>query len=70
MRGCCDHLVVLRLLRDGSAEEGHNGPGTPAWNAAGAMQKNGQRPIALSKVHGQMVGIAQAGRLPLAPNER
>lgn len=67
MRSCCDHLVVLRLLRDGSAEEVYNGPGSLAWNAAGSMQKNGQRPISLSRLRTLMAGIPQDERIPLAP---
>lgn len=45
-----DYLIVIRLLPDGSFEEYYNGKGSPAWNAAGAMQKNGQRSISLSKL--------------------
>jgi hypothetical protein len=48
MRSLCDHLLVLRLNKDGSADEMYNGPGELAWNAAGPMQRNGQRPIRLS----------------------
>jgi hypothetical protein len=66
MRSCCDHLVVLRLLRDGSAEEVYNGPGDLAWNGAGSMQKNGQRPISLTKLRMLMSGLSASERLPLA----
>ena len=45
-----DNLLVLKLNPDGSTTEIYNGPGEPAWNAAGKMQKNGQRPISLSKL--------------------
>ena len=45
-----DYLIVIRLLPDGSFEEYYNGKGSAAWNAAGAMQKNGQRSISLSKL--------------------
>jgi len=48
MRSTCEHLLVLRLKKDGTAEEIYNGPGEPAWAAAGPMQRNGQRPIRLS----------------------
>jgi hypothetical protein len=48
MRSLCDHLLVLRLSKDGSAHEVYNGPGELAWNAAGPMQRNGQRAIRLS----------------------
>lgn len=42
------HLIVLRLLRDGSCEEIYNGPGAEPWIRAGAVQKNGQRCISTS----------------------
>jgi hypothetical protein len=63
MRGPCDHLLVLRLLPTGTSEEVYNGPGRVAWNAAGKMQKNGQRPISLSKLRTLMLGIPHAERL-------
>ena len=45
-----DYLIVIRILPDGSWEEIYNGPGKAAWESAGKMQKNGQRPISLSKL--------------------
>ncbi len=45
-----DHLLVLRLRKDGTAEEIYNGPGKPAWDKAGKLQKNGQRSISLSRL--------------------
>jgi hypothetical protein len=45
-----DHLLVLKLTESGEIEEVYNGPGRPAWNAAGKMQRNGQRPIALNRL--------------------
>lgn len=45
---CPDYLIVLKVFRDGSFEEVYNGPGAPAWDAAGKMQKTGQRHISLS----------------------
>jgi hypothetical protein len=50
IRSCPDNLLVLKLHRDGTLTEIYRGPGQPAWNAAGAMQKNGQRAISLSKL--------------------
>jgi hypothetical protein len=58
------HLIVLRLLRDGSVREVFNGPGSLAWNAAGPMQKNGQRPISVSKLQKLMSSVSEAQRLP------
>jgi hypothetical protein len=63
MRSCCDHLLVLKLLRCGKIEEVYNGPGSPAWEAAGKMQRNGQRPISLSRLRTLMVTIQQKDRI-------
>ena len=43
-------LLVFKITRDGSVKEVYNGPGYPAWEAAGPIQKNGQRPISLHKL--------------------
>lgn len=45
-----DYLIVIRLLPDGSFEECYNGKGSVVWNAAGSMQKNGQRSTFLAKL--------------------
>ena len=45
-----DHLLVLKLYPDGSWCEVYNGPGELPWEAAGKIQKNGQRPISLAKL--------------------
>ena len=45
-----DYLIVIKLVSDGSWEEVYNGPGKPVWDNAGKIQKNGQRPISLSKL--------------------
>jgi hypothetical protein len=57
IRSCPDNLLVLKLHRDGTLTEVYNGTGQPAWDAAGAMQKNGQRAISLSKLRG--IGAAR-----------
>lgn len=46
----CDRLVVLRVVSPSEAEIVYDGPGAPAWAAAGTMQKNGQRSVRLSKL--------------------
>lgn len=48
LRSCPDWLLVLKLNRDGSMTEIYKGAGKPAWEAAGKMQKNGQRSLSLS----------------------
>ena len=45
-----ERLIVIKLHRDGSWEEIYNGSGAVAWNNAGKLQKNGQRPISLAKL--------------------
>lgn len=64
MRSCCDHLIVLRLLRSGETEEIYNGPGVLAWEKCGAMQRNGQRPITLAKLRSLMTTLPDHVKLP------
>ena len=52
-----DYVIVIRILSDGSWEEIYNGPGKPVWDNAGKIQKNGQRPISLSKLQKLMGSI-------------
>lgn len=46
----CVRLVVLKVLNPEEAEIVYDGPGEPAWAAAGKLQKNGQRTIRLTKL--------------------
>jgi len=43
MYAACNRLVVLRVLSPEEAEIVYDGPGEPAWEAAGKMAKNGLR---------------------------
>ena len=52
-----DYLIVIKLFSDGSWEEVYNGPGKLAWDSAGKMQKNGQRPISLSRLRSLMSSV-------------
>lgn len=45
-----DYLIVIQIQADGSYKEIYNGKGAPAWDAAGPMQKNGQRSISLHRL--------------------
>ena len=54
-----DYVIVIKLYSAGSWEEIYNGPGKPVWNNAGKMQKNGQRPISLSKLKNLMGYVAK-----------
>jgi hypothetical protein len=46
----CTRLVVLRVVSPAEAEIVYDGPGTPLWEIAGRVQKNGQRSVSLSKL--------------------
>ena len=46
----CDRLVVLRIVSPAEAEIVYDAPGEPIWQAAGTMQKNGQRSISLARI--------------------
>jgi len=59
------HLLVLHLARDGSSSEVFNGPGPLAWAHCGAMQKNGQRPISITKLRRLMDQVSADERLPI-----
>jgi hypothetical protein len=65
LRACPEHLIVLRILPNGAAEEIYNGPGILAWARAGKLQKNGQRPISATTLRVLMAQIPEAARLPL-----
>ena len=51
------HLIVIKITPDGTWVEAYNGPGKPVWDNAGKIQKNGQRPISLSKLQGLMSSV-------------
>jgi hypothetical protein len=44
----CTRLVVLKVISPQEAELVYDGPGDPAWAAAGSLAKNGQRVVRLS----------------------
>jgi hypothetical protein len=50
LRPALTRLVVLKVSNPEEAEIIYDGPGEPAWAAAGKLQKNGQRTIRLSKL--------------------
>jgi hypothetical protein len=58
-----EHLIVLKIHKDGTAVEVFNGPGYIPWNAAGKMQNNGQRPISLMKLSILMKDIPPVNQL-------
>ncbi len=63
-----EHLIVLRLTRDGAVEEVFNGPGGPVWARVSKVAKNGQRSISLAMLREIMRGVPEGQRLPEAAN--
>lgn len=45
-----EYMIVIQLFPDGTWTEIYNGKGKLVWDNAGKMQKNGQRPISVSKL--------------------
>ena len=70
LRGEPDNLLVLLLKQDGSFEEVYSGPGSAPWKKAGKMQKNGQRPITLTKLRTLMETVPNALRIPLVHSQQ
>jgi hypothetical protein len=60
-----EHLIVLHRPKGGPMRIVYNGPGGPVWSAAGAMQKNGQRPISLARLERLAVVLSAEDRLPV-----
>jgi hypothetical protein len=60
-----EHLLVLKLGRDGSFTEVYNGPGFPVWSLVNgkSFPKNGQHQIAISALRRLMVTVADGDRL-------
>jgi hypothetical protein len=58
-----DYLLVLKLNRAGTVDEIYNGPGRIPWEQAGRMQRNGQRPISLSRLKKLMNEVRPEERL-------
>ena len=59
-----EHLIVLHRPKGGPIRVVFNGPGALAWGAAGNMQKNGQRPISLTRLSKLASGVPVCDRLP------
>jgi len=64
LRARPNHLIVLKLLRNGEIEEIYNGPGALAWRHVGARQSsNGQCPISVAKLRHLMEAVPDERRL-------
>ena len=60
-----DHLIVLHRPMGGPIRVVFNGPGAIPWAASGKMQKNGQRPISLSRLRLLANDVPEHDRLPM-----
>jgi len=61
----CTRLVVLKIVNPEEAEIAYDGPGEPAWDKAGKMQKNGQRTISIAKL--KALTASSSGAVPITP---
>lgn len=68
LRSQPQHLLVLHISSLGNVTEIFNGPGAPVWQAAGKVQKNGQRQVSLAKLRQLASEVAPALRLPQRHN--
>ena len=61
-----EHLLVLRLSRDGGFIEEYNGPGAPVWDVVShkPRPKNGQYQVSLVTLRKLMSAVASSNRLP------
>ncbi len=59
------HLVALHRPKGGPVRVIFNGPGKAAWDAAGKMQKNGQRSIGIARLTLLNKTIDESQRLKL-----
>jgi hypothetical protein len=60
-----EHLLVLRLLRDGRVEEWFNGPAAVVWAGLGPKAKNGQHRLSLSRLRLLMGSVRPEHKLAL-----
>ncbi len=63
LSSCPEHLLVLHINEVGSWDIVYNGPGKLAWDSAGAIQKNGQRPISLASLKTLMTKVDSSDQL-------
>ena len=59
-----DHLIALRIERNGSATVVYNGPAAPVWEIAGKPAKNGQRRVSVRRLTALQVDVPFTNRLP------
>lgn len=62
------HVIVIKILRDGTFEEIYNGPGALVWDqfTGKRLPSNGQFQISLNKLQQLNQTVAQSVRVPKA----
>lgn len=67
LRNKPEHLIVLKLFKDGSFSEVYNGPGKPVWESVCSRPKpsNGQYQISLSRLKKLMSEVPEEEKLPM-----
>lgn len=60
-----EHLIVLTRPKGSKIDVVYNGPGGQVWSACGKMQKNGQRPISITKLKMLNATVLDAQRLKI-----
>jgi hypothetical protein len=68
LRAKPDWLLVMKIVNPAQAEVAYNGPGLEPWNAAGKMQKNGQRSLSISKLMALDQAVSDTQRIALRGN--
>ena len=65
LRSCPEHLLVLKLDREGGFREIYNGPGRPAWDlvAHKPLPRNGMYLVRLSRLERLMDGVPEDERI-------
>ncbi len=72
LRSCPEHLLVIKLDRDGGFTEIYNGPGHPVWHTVESKPRpsNGQYQVSLSILKSLMQNVPERERLPMViPSE-
>ena len=62
----CEHLIALKLMPDGTANEVFNGPGSLVWNLVKdkPLPKNGLYAVRLNKLRSLMQSVPATQRVP------
>lgn len=72
LRSCPEHLLVIKLDREGGFTEIYNGPGTPVWETVASKPRpnNGQYQVSLARMKSLMRDVSEQHRLSMViPNK-